>query len=458
MSKIVIPRELLERFDVSAPRYTSYPPIPYWPAAAAGDWERWIGAPEPAGASLSLYLHIPFCRARCAYCACQVVVTHREDVAEEYVHTLSREMEYTRSRLPGASPVRQFHLGGGTPTYLSPSSIAALVTRSRELFAFDPDPEMSIEVDPRTVTGQGLGWLRDLRFNRISLGIQDFDPGVQEAVNRDQPFEMVERVMAEARSEGFHSVNFDLIYGLPRQTPLTFARTLDRVLALLPDRLALYNYAHLPEVFAHQRRIDPAALPHRDQKLEIFLSARERLTDAGYEAIGLDHFARPGDELAQALRNGTLQRNFMGYTTRAGSGLLGFGLSAISDYRGAFWQNEKKLSRYTRAVLSGAPPVSRGLSLSPDDRIRKAAIGGLFCGGFVNLDQLGTEFQIDATAYFQQELEALQPMEALGLVSRAEGGYRVTEVGQFFLRNIALNFDAYHGRSPQAAPRFSRAT
>jgi oxygen-independent coproporphyrinogen-3 oxidase len=456
MSRIDIPQALLERFDVPAPRYTSYPPIPYWPNVDAAQWERWVARPQANGSSLSLYVHIPFCRARCTYCACFVIVTGRQDVAERYAQTVCRELELVGSRVGSGAPARQFHLGGGTPTFLSRASIAALLESARRQFAFDRNAELSIEVDPRTIGEEGLGWLRELGFNRLSLGIQDFDETVQRAVNRVQPFAQVRALMAEARSQAFLSVNFDLIYGLPHQSRATFERTLEQVLELAPDRLALYNYAHLPEAMPHQHKIDPAALPDRDEKLEIFQTARERLMGAGYAAIGLDHFARPEDDLARAHRDGSLQRNFMGYTTQAGSGLLAFGVSAISDWNGVFWQNEKKLSRYTRAVEAGTAPVVKGLALTEDDRLRRAIIGSLFCGGKVNFAELGVSFHLDVRSALREELAALESLQALGLVKLDQDRIEVTDRGQYFLRNIALVFDAYHGHVPQAAPRFSR--
>jgi oxygen-independent coproporphyrinogen-3 oxidase len=456
MSRVSIPPELLARYDVTAPRYTSYPPIPYWPPAQDG--MRWLAeplsAPDP---SLSLYVHIPFCRSRCFYCGCYVIVSSRHEPAERYAGTLCREMELMRAGFAGEAPVRQFHIGGGTPTFVAMDVLAALVKKARALFPFDPGAEMGIEVDPRTVDAEKLSALRLLGFNRLSMGVQDFDPTVQRAVNRWQPFELVEALASAARREAFRSVNMDLIYGLPHQTAQSFAETLEKTRRLHPDRLALYHYAHLPDAMPHQRRLDAATLPDREQKLEIFMLARERLMDWGYVPIGLDHFALPEDDLAQAWREGTLQRNFMGYTTQAGSELLAFGVSAISDCKGAFWQNEKKLNRYEACVRSGQLPIVRGMLLDEDDRIRKEAIGGLFCRGQLDFAGLAARFAIDPRAYFAAEWDALAPLEADGLVEREVEGIRVTERGQFFLRNIAIVFDAYHRRQGEAARHFSRA-
>ena len=458
MNRLDISPSLLARYDVSAPRYTSYPPIPYWPDAAPEDWARWIEAkPEAAHPSLSLYLHIPFCASRCWYCGCCVIVTQHRDRGERYAETLALEMELVKRRLKGDTPVRQFHFGGGTPNYLNLDTLGGLVETARRRFPFADDVEISIEVDPRTVDPREMGRLRSLGFNRLSLGIQDFDEDVQRAVNRVQPFAMVQRLMRAARAEGFDGINFDLIYGLPRQTQATFRATLDRVRELAPDRLAVYQFAHLPQAMPYQRRFDPATVPDRDTKLEIFQAARERLLEWGYIPIGLDHFALPEDELAVALGNGSLQRNFMGYTTKAGTDLLAFGLSSVSDYNGAIWQNEKILARYNRAVRAGIVPVTKGMRLSPDDQLRKAVIGGLFCGGRVDLRRIAQLFGIDPRRTLRAELEALKPLAADGLVEIDAREIRITERGQFFLRNVALVFDAYHGSDSRIAQSYSRA-
>jgi len=457
MNALTIPTDLLARYDVSAPRYTSYPPIPYWPEMKAEDLRGWLeAAPDAAAPTLSLYVHIPFCRSRCFYCGCFVIITSKQDQAEHYAETVCREMELTRAAYPHEAPVRQFHLGGGTPTFVSMGSLTAITEQARKLFPFDANAEMSIEVDPRTVNAAQLGELRSLGFNRLSLGVQDFDEAVQRTVNRIQPYALVESLVTAGRAQGYGSINLDLIYGLPLQTESSFGATLDQILQLRPDRLALYNYAHLPEAMPYQRRFDPETLPDRDRKLAIFLLARERLMAGGYVPIGLDHFALPEDELARAQATGTLQRNFMGYTTQAGSDSLAFGISAISDCHGAFWQNEKKLNVYEERVRKGEPPVTRGMRLDADDRIRKAAIAGLFCGGRVDFPALRDRFAFDPREYFAREWDALAPLEADGLIERSGEGVIVTERGQFFLRNIAVVFDAYHRRKTDAPRKFSR--
>jgi oxygen-independent coproporphyrinogen III oxidase len=446
---------LLARYDAAAPRYTSYPPIPYWGALDAETVQGWLAAPRSGGeSSLSLYTHIPFCRSRCHYCGCFVVITPHQEPAERYLGAVHREMELVAQRLGPARRVRQYHLGGGTPNFISPAAMERLVARARELFAFDDDVEMSIEVDPRHLSPREIAHLRALGFKRLSLGVQDFDEQVQAGVNRVEPYAHVERLMRAARAEGFAGVNFDLIYGLPHQTRERFARTVQRVLALGPDRLALYNFAYLPQAFPHQRKMDAAALPDAAEKLAIFLAAREAFTDNGYQAIGLDHFARHDDELARAWRAGSMRRNFMGYTTQAGTDLLAFGVSGISEFNGCYWQNEKKLVGYERTVEAGQIPVVRGLQLSAEDRLRQAVVAGLFCQGGVDFPTLGAEFGLDWRTHFAPELEGLAPLAADGLVALDAGRLRVTEPGQFFLRNIAVLFD---NRTRQGAPvRFSR--
>ncbi len=445
---------LIGKYEGRAPRYTSYPPIPYWGEAGGNEVEVYLstGAPGP----LSLYTHIPFCRSHCSYCGCFVIISPHRKPVDGYLEAVHREMERVRERLPAPRPVRQYHLGGGTPTYISREDMTALVGKARSLFPFEPDAEISIEVDPRTVGPDDLAHLRALGFNRVSLGVQDFDPDVQEQVNRRQPARLVVRLVEAGRRLGYSGINFDLIYGLPRQTRATFERTMAQVLELAPDRIALYNFAHLPHLFSHQRRIVPEELPGAEEKLGIFLDARERLIAGGYLSIGMDHFARSGDELARAWQAGTLRRNFMGYTTQAGTDLIGFGVSAISEFGARYWQNEKKLSRYERSLQEGKLPVVRGMELSAEDRLRRDVITALFCQGGLSAETLRREHGVDFAAHFAAALRALEPMAADGLVRVHAAGVEVTELGRLFLRNIAQAFDEY-GR-PEAAdkPLFSR--
>jgi oxygen-independent coproporphyrinogen-3 oxidase len=446
---------LLAKYDSAVPRYTSYPPIPYWGAVDGETVHGWLAEPRPdADASLSLYTHIPFCRSRCHYCGCFVIITPHQEPAERYLSALHREMERVAEPLGPGRPVRQYHLGGGTPNFISPAAMARLVEQARSLFHFLPDVEMSIEVDPRHLTPAEVKHLRALGFNRLSLGVQDFDETVQAGINRREPYDHVREIVEAARAEGFLSVNFDLIYGLPHQTRERFRHTVERVLGLAPDRLALYNFAYLPQAFPHQRKMDAEALPDKEEKLAIFLTARELFTGNGYQAIGLDHFARHDDELAVAYRAGTMRRNFMGYTTQAGTDLLAFGVSGISEYNGRFWQNEKKLVAYQRQVEAGAIPAVRGMALSAEDLLRQAVVAHLFCQGVVDFSALGRRFQLDPTVHFAPERAALAPFAADGLVRWEGERLLVTGPGQFFLRNIAVLFD---NRTRQGAPvRFSR--
>jgi oxygen-independent coproporphyrinogen-3 oxidase len=445
---------LIAKYESRAPRYTSYPPIPYWGNVTGEQVASWLAA--PAEGPLSLYTHIPFCRERCSYCGCFVIISPHHKPVNGYLEALHGEMERTRERMPLARGVRQYHLGGGTPTYLERAEIAALVDKARALFAFDADVEMSIEVDPRTVGRDDLAQLRALGFNRLSLGVQDFDPAVQEETNRSQPAALVAKLVEAGRRLGFLSINFDLIYGLPRQTRQSFARTMEQVVAMAPDRLALYNFAHLPHLFPHQRAMDPAHLPSPAEKLGIFLDARERMLGAGYLSIGMDHFARKGDDLAVSWNNGTLRRNFMGYTTQAGTDLIGFGVSAISEYRGHYWQNEKRLSRYEKDVQEGRLPAVRGMELSADDRLRQTVMMDLFCRGRVEAAEMQRDFGVDFGDYFAAALNALGPMARDGLVEATPASVKVTERGRLFLRNVAQAFDGYAGTKTSAQPMFSR--
>jgi oxygen-independent coproporphyrinogen-3 oxidase len=448
---------LIGKYEGRAARYTSYPPIPYWHDVDAGQVAGWLA--EPGSGPLSLYTHIPFCRSHCTYCGCFVIISPHRKPVDGYLEAVHREMALVRERLPGARPVRQYHLGGGTPTYISPEDMTALTERARALFPFEPDVEMSIEVDPRTVSPEDLAHLAKLGFNRLSLGVQDFDADVQEQVNRKQPAELVTRLVESGRRLGYLSINFDLIYGLPRQTRATFAHTMKQVLALAPDRVALYNFAHLPHLFPHQRKIVPEELPGAEEKLGIFLDAREQFLAAGYQSIGMDHFARQDDELTRSWQQGTLRRNFMGYTTQAGTDLLGFGISAISEFQGHYWQNEKKLNRYENILAEGNLPVVRGLELSADDRLRQSVITALFCRGRLDGAEIEREFGVDFRGTFTAALGALGPMAADGLVREDARGVEVTDTGRLFLRNIAQAFDGYAkpaAADPAGKPLFSR--
>ena len=474
-------RPLLEKYDGAGPRYTSYPPIPYWGEVDGDTVAKWLVQPaadeeppaewpaqtvgDPAASSppspVSLYTHIPFCRDRCHYCGCFVIITPHQKPASDYLRAVHREMELVAERLPAPAPVRQYHLGGGTPNFLALDQIAALVDKARSLFPFQDDTELSLEVDPRYLRKREVKALAGIGFNRISLGVQDFDEKVQAGVNRILPFGHVAGLMKALKGAGFEGINFDLIHGLPHQTAASFQRTMERVLELRPHRLALYNFAYLPAAFPHQRKLEVAALPGREEKLAIFLAAQRLLTENGYVTIGMDHFALEDDALARACRGGTLRRNFMGYTPQAGTNLLAFGVSGISEYNGRFWQNEKNLARYRRVVESGTLPAVRGMALEPEDRLRKYLIAGLFCQGALDFGALEDRFGgvpggPSLRVRLAESLGRLAPLKEDGLVEITPQGVRVTGLGRFFLRNIAMVFDRHllAGNTPPA--QFSR--
>ena len=452
------PKALLRKYDVAAPRYTSYPPVPYWGEVTHENVEGWLAEPSQASEpTLSLYFHVPFCTSRCTYCGCFVIITPDKTQGGRYVEAVKQEMRLVRQYTKDSRPVRQLHLGGGTPTFISPDEMADLVGTAIQEFPLAENPEMSIEVDPRTVNEFYLTKLREIGFNRISFGVQDFDSKVMKAVNREQPFPLVEKTVEIARRLGFLSVNCDLIYGLPEQNMESFNHTLEQVEQLRPDRLAIYNYAHLPRINPYQRRIDESTLPGPEEKTEIFLMARKRLADVGYVPIGLDHFSLPEDELTQAFQAGTMRRNFMGYATQAGTDMLSFGISSISEFNRSFWQNEKKLNRYYDSLDAGRLPVVKGMELSPDDLLRKDVVSSLFCAGGVNFAEMGERHGVNFTDYFQQELSELPPLAEDGLIELNQERIRVTDRGQLFLRNVAMLFDAYLRKGAEGGPQFSRA-
>jgi oxygen-independent coproporphyrinogen-3 oxidase len=454
-----VPLELLRRYNVPGPRYTSYPTAPSWKESldAAGYGrilEESRAAAEPA--PLSLYFHLPFCERLCYFCGCTVVITGTHHGPEEtYLQAIEREIDWSASRLGGSTRrVVQLHWGGGTPTYFSPALLTRLGRRIRERFAFDSDAEIGVEIDPRVTTPAHLEALAALGFNRLSLGVQDFDAEVQESINRIQPFEATREIVRAARSLGFPSVNMDLIYGLPHQTPERFARTIDRILEIGPDRLAVYSYANVPWMKKHQSVLEKH-LPDEATKLSIFLTALERFTAAGFEYIGMDHFARPDDELARARRERTLHRNFQGYTTKAGTDLVGFGMSAIGSIGDWYVQNRRELAPYRSDVAAAGAAPFRGARLSADDRLRRTVIERLMCHGVVRKREIEERFGIRFDEEFAQALERLEPMRRDGLVELSADEVRATPLGRLFLRNLAMPFDAYLEKAPER-PVFSR--
>jgi oxygen-independent coproporphyrinogen-3 oxidase len=452
--------EQVARYDRPGPRYTSYPTaVEFHAGFGAADYAaRLARADARADEPLSIYTHIPFCAERCLFCACHVIASPLGTrVTEPYLAHLFREIELVAAALPNRRRVAQYHWGGGTPTYLSVPEIHALLDHFERFFTFEPGAELAIEVDPRVTTAEQLRALRERGFNRISLGVQDLDGEVQGAIGRVQPVEVTTATVREARRLGFQGINIDLIYGLPHQTRESFAATVDSVIALAPDRLAIYSFAFVPWLKGHQRKLPDGTLPGRDQKIGLILEARERLLAAGYRAIGMDHFARPDDELATALDAGRLRRNFMGYTVQDAGDMIGLGVSAIGLVEGAYVQIHKKLSDYYAALDAGRLPVERGYALSADDLLRADVIQSLMCAFAVDRAAVERRHGVDFAAYFREELAQVQGLAAEGLVEVVPAGIRVTPLGELFVRNVAMCFDRYLAATQQAAkPRFSR--
>ena len=444
----LITPDLLTRFDVPGPRYTSYPTADrFVEAFGEADYlqaldQRKNGSMGKA-TPLSLYVHIPFCESLCYYCACNKIITKHKDRAETYLRYLTREVELHTAHLGVGQSVSQLHLGGGTPTFLSDGELRELMHMLRRYFEFVPGGEYSVEVDPRTVDEQRLAVLADLGFNRLSFGVQDFDPAVQKAVHRVQPAQQVFDLVAAARRLGFESVNVDLIYGLPLQTPESFERTLAQVNELRPDRIALYAYAHLPERFKPQRRIHAAELPSGGAKVAMLSRSLDAFTEAGYVYIGMDHFALPDDALAVAKRQGRLHRNFQGYSTQADCDLIALGVSSIGRVGATYSQNAKTMEEYCDLLDQGHLPVVRGLALTRDDLIRRAVIMALMCQGQLQFESINLAWLVDFRKYFAAELAQLEDMQAQGLVQLSDAGIQVTGMGWFFVRGVAMVFDRY---------------
>jgi oxygen-independent coproporphyrinogen-3 oxidase len=444
----VVSPDLLRRFDVPGPRYTSYPTADrFVEAFTEADYVQALAQRRHGAAAmalpLSLYVHIPFCESLCYYCACNKIITKHHDRAEPYLRYLSREIELHLAHLGAGQVVSQLHLGGGTPTFLSDAELRELMALLRRSFTLSPTGEYAIEVDPRTVDIDRLATLRELGFNRLSFGVQDFDPEVQKAVHRVQPAEQVIALVEAARGLGFESANVDLIYGLPKQTPESFERTLQQVVRLRPERIALYAYAHLPERFKPQRRIVTADLPDAAAKLAMLSQSIDAFLDAGYVYVGMDHFALPRDALAVAKRQGRLHRNFQGYSTQPDCDLIGLGVSAIGRLGATYSQNAKTLEEYSDHLNQGRLPVVRGLALTRDDLVRRAVIMGLMCQGRVVFESIELAWLLDFKRYFAAELEALRTQVDEGMVQIDDTAIQVTERGWFFVRAIAMVFDRY---------------
>lgn len=455
----VVSPELLARYDIPGPRYTSYPTADrFVEAFGPEEYGRFLDQRRDgvaATAPLSLYVHIPFCESLCYYCACNKIITRHHERAQPYLRYLSREVDLHLQHIGPGQAVSQLHLGGGSPTFLSDAELAELMQMLRRAFKLVPGGEYSIEIDPRTVDAARLEQIAALGFNRISFGVQDFDPEVQKAVHRVQPYEQVAALMEAARRIGFESVNVDLIYGLPRQTPESFERTLEQVVQIQPDRIALYAYAHLPERFKPQRRIHSAELPPAANKVLMLARSLDAFTDAGYVYIGMDHFARPNDALAVAKRQGRLHRNFQGYSTQPDCDLIALGVSAIGRVGASYSQNAKTLEEYCDHLDHGRFPVVRGLALSRDDLLRRSVIMAIMCQGEVLFESVELAHLIDFRSYFSAELEALKRLEEQGLVRLTNDSLVVTPQGWFFVRAVAMVFDRYL-QADQNRARFSK--
>ncbi len=450
--------DLIKRYDLSGPRYTSYPTaVQFDPELSSGDLVKTGQDSADLNAPLSLYVHIPFCEHVCYYCACNKVITRNRKKAQPYLDTVYQEMAKLSEWYSNNRPVTQLHWGGGTPTFISHDQMRDLMTQMRQNFNLldDDSGDYSIEIDPREASLETLQVLREIGFNRISLGLQDIDPKVQEAVNRVQSVEETAALLDEARRLGFRSLNLDLIYGLPYQTLEGFNATLDRVIEMNPDRLSVFNYAHLPDRFRPQRRIEEDTLPSPETKLAILESTISKLLDAGYVYIGMDHFAKPDDELAIAQSTGNLHRNFQGYTTHAECDLIAMGVSAISQIGSVYYQNEHEMDAYSGAVEDNQHAIKRGVSLTQDDILRRQVITQLICHFELDKRKIEEAFTINFDEYFADSIAELEAFTADGLVTLTESTITVTPAGRLLIRRICMSFDAYIPKD-QSSQRFSR--
>jgi len=443
MSALKVDLDLVKKYNVAGPRYTSYPPATkFTDALTWPDLAERILENNKTERDLSLYFHVPFCETLCWYCGCTTVITLNHSQGQTYIDYLEKEVARMSTLINPRRKAVQLHWGGGSPTFLSPDEIRRLGEVIHKHFTFSPDIEAGVEIDPRRLTRDHIVALREVGFNRASLGVQDFDPTVQQAVHRIQPREMTEQVLGWVRELGFTSVNFDLIYGLPHQTVESFNRTLDIVLQLKPDRLAVFSYAHVPWVKPAQKILEQKILPPPEVKLQLLKLVNERLTENNrYIYIGMDHFARPDDELAVAQRKKQLQRNFQGYSTHGGADIYSFGMSSISQIPEAYWQNEKELPQYYGALDAGKVPLHRGYLVTEEDRIRRDAIMRVMCDLSLDYAVMSQRLGINFATHFERELESLAAFEADGLVRRSPGGLEVTDTGRLFIRNIAMCCD-----------------
>ncbi|MBZ5662921.1 MAG: oxygen-independent coproporphyrinogen III oxidase [Acidobacteriia bacterium] len=452
-----ISEQFLERYNRPGPRYTSYPTAPVWQDNfGPEDLEQYFATADAARTPVSLYMHLPFCESLCLFCACNVVITKDHSVAPPYIQTLEREIEHVSRFVSRERPVVQFHWGGGTPTYLTAGQMEQLFGFTAERFKFAPDAEIGIEIDPRVTTQAHLESLRKMGFNRLSMGIQDFHPEVQQAIHRVQPLEMTRGIIEAARQLGFDSINVDLIYGLPLQTAERFAHTVQQVVALAPDRVAMFSYAHVPWLRKQQGAL-ATRLPEGMEKFHIFRAGLEHFLGAGYQYIGMDHFARPDDELAVAQRRRTLHRNFQGYTTKAGADLYGMGVSAISSVGACYAQNDRDVARYRELVEGRGLATVRGYRCTSEDLLRRAVINRILCHGLLRKSEIAREFGIDFDKTFAPELARLVPFVNDGLLDMEGDIIQTSLLGRIFIRNIAMVFDPYlEQQKLDSRPLFSK--
>lgn len=448
--------ELLAKYDTSGPRYTSYPTAPQFTENfSENDLKQTIQSSNPT--PLSLYFHLPFCESVCFFCGCNVTFTADRSRPHAYTESLIQEMDLVIPLLAlkeKNQKVHQLHWGGGTPTFFSPDQLHYLGDAIRQRFTFADNAEIGLEIDPRETTETHLKTLEQLGFNRLSMGIQDFDPTVQKAINRNQPEAMTRKIIETAREHGFQSISVDLIYGLPHQTETTFAQTLEKIIQLNPDRIALFNFAYLPEMIRHQKAIAVEALPSAQEKFAILRRAITRFSEAGYRYIGMDHFAKPNDTLCRAQDQGTLSRNFQGYTTHGECDLYAFGVSAISQIQNVYVQNQKNIHDYTKALANHSLATQRGIQLTPDDLLRREIIMTLMCHFELDTKKIEKKYHITFTDYFSKELQAMLPLEQDKLVFRSNNKIQVTSTGRLLIRNLCMIFDVYLKQKPNQ--KFSR--
>ena len=459
LNQIKVDIDLLKKYDRPGPRYTSYPTAPYFhDGVDAKVFEKHLKNDDQtlADKDISLYFHLPFCDTLCYFCGCNMMVTRNRQKIETYIDYIEKEMRLLKSKINPDRKIVQLHWGGGTPTHLSPRQIRRLGGLIHTYFNFSDQAEVSVEIDPRELTRDHMVALKEVGFNRCSMGVQDFNPKVQETVNRVQPEKLTRQTVGWARELGFESLNLDLMYGLPHQTVKSFEKTIDSILDMKPDRLAVFNYAHLPQMIKHQKLIKDEWLPSPDIKLQLLKMSIEKLTSSGFVYIGMDHFARPQDELTIAMQNGTLYRNFQGYSTHAGINLLAVGITSISMLSDLYVQNYKTLDEYYEKLDQGAIPVMRGVELNKDDQLRREVITELMCNFRLKKEKIESKYNIKFDAYFADALKTLKQFENDELVELADDQIAVTTAGRLLVRNIAMYFDFYLNRKEKDKPQFSR--